>query len=223
MRRPGKPNEPEEPMLFDLPMSPRGSAEEPDEPLMRPQRSEPRRPATPEPDRSHETTRTARPGPVPVAAAPVAPTANAPKDEPADRSELAGAGRRFAAGIADLVVHAAVVVLALLGCRFLDVQPDLLRAAPAFALFLLSFSFLYTVLPLAFWGHTPGMAWAAITSHNRDGEPLTFDQTVRRWLGGLVTFGLFGLPLLAALGGRTLSDWISGSATYPFDDEDEPE
>ena len=27
---------------------------------------------------------------------------------------------------------------------------------------MVAFSFLYTVLPLAFWGHTPGMAWAGI-------------------------------------------------------------
>jgi len=29
-----------------------------------------------------------------------------------------------------------------------------------------------------------------------------------------------GLPLLLAFGGRTLTDWISGSATYPFDEEE---
>jgi uncharacterized RDD family membrane protein YckC len=205
-------------MLFDLPLSAPGSGDEPDEPLMRPQRSEPRRPAaSPTAERlSHETTRTARPGPVPVAAAP---NASAHQEEPVARGEFAGRGRRLGAGLADLVVHAAVAVLALLGCRAMNVQPDL-RDAPAFAGLLISFSFLYTVLPLAFWGHTPGMAWAAITSRNRDGEPLTFDQTVRRWLGGLLTLALLGLPLLVAPGGRTLTDWISGAATYPFDDED---
>ena len=111
---------------------------------------------------------------------------------------------------------------ALLGCRGLGVRPDL-REVPAFAAFLLSFSFLYTVLPLAFWGHTPGMAWAGITSHNtpQNGEPLTFDQTVRRWLGAILTSALAGLPLLLAFGGRTLTDWFSGSATYALDDEDE--
>src|SRR5206468_10645903 len=132
---------------------------------------------------------------------------------------FAGPGRRAAAGLAALVVHAAVAVLALLGCRGLGVQPEL-REVPAFGALLLSFSFLYTVLPLAFWGHTPGMAWAAITSHNQNGEPLTFDQTVRRWLGGLLTLALVGLPILLAFGGRTLTDWISGSATYPFDEEE---
>ena len=215
-------------MLFDLPLSAPGAADEPEEPPMRtsrPQR-EPLRPA-PEPQRSHETTRTARPGPVPVAT--VGPgTPPPPRAEPAARGDFAGRGRRIAAGLADLVVHAAVVVLALLGCRGMGVQADIVQQAPAFLAFALSFSFLYTVLPLAFWGHTPGMAWAAITSRNRDsgehdGEPLTFDQTVRRWLGALLTFALVGLPLLVAPGGRTLTDWISGSATYPFDDEDEPD
>lgn len=226
MRRPGKPNEPEEPLLFDLPLSAAGS-EEPEEEI----------PIAPKPA-SHETRRTR---PVPV---PPPEEREEGRLEPAPRSEFAGPVRRIGAGIADLIVHAAVVVLALLGCRWLEVQPQLYEW-PAFAGFLLSFSFLYTVLPLAFWGHTPGMAWAAITSRNRDGEPLTFDQTVRRWIGGLLTlalaglpllllaFGgrtlswvgglltlaLAGLPLLLAFGGRTLTDWLSGSATYPFEEE----
>ncbi len=218
MRRPGKPNDPEEePLLFDLPLSAPGSEEEPEELPVTPKRSppEPRRPAPPAP--------TPRSGPVPV---PVPATEEGAEHGVSPASgEFAGRGRRLAGGLADLVVHAAVAVLALLGCLGLGVRPDL-REVPAFTAFLLSFSFLYTVLPLAFWGHTPGMAWAGITSHNRpgsggqDGEPLTFDQTVRRWLGAMLTCALLGLPLLLAFGGRTLTDWISGSATYPFDDED---
>jgi uncharacterized RDD family membrane protein YckC len=202
MRRPGKPSEPEEPLLFDLPLSAPGSAqEEPEEELF---------PVAPK--RASRETR--RSGPVPV---PVPEPEDAPELKP--RGEFAGPVRRIAAGLADLVVHAAAGVLALLGCRWLGVQPQI-HEWPAFAAFLLAFSFLYTVLPLAFWGHTPGMAWAAITSRNRDGEPLTFDQTIRRWLGGLVTLALVGLPVLLGFGGRTLTDWISGSATYPFDDEE---
>ena len=85
---------------------------------------------------------------------------------------------------------------------------------PALALFLLSFSFLYTVVPLAFWGHTLGMAWAGLTARNRDGEPLTFDQTARRWLGGLLTLAILGLPLLVTGDRRSLTDLLSGSATY---------
>jgi uncharacterized RDD family membrane protein YckC len=215
MRRPGKPTDPEEePLLFDLPLSAPGSQQEPEELPVTPKRPspEPRRPAPP-----------ARSGPVPV---PMPAAAEGAEPAPPRAGgEFAGRGRRLAAGLADLVVHAAVMVLALFGCLGLGVRPGL-REVPAFTAFLLSFSFLYTVLPLAFWGHTPGMAWAGITSHNRpgsggqDGEPLTFDQTVRRWLGAMLTCALLGLPLLLAFGGRTLTDWISGSATYPFEDED---
>ena len=222
MRRPGKPNDPEEePLLFDLPLSAPGSREEPDEPPVTPRRSPPeaRRPTPAAPVATPiAPARLSRSGPVPVPAAEVEEDA-----EPARAaSEFAGSGKRLAAGLADLVVHAAIAVLALLGCRGLGVRPEL-SEAPAFAAFLLSFSFLYTVLPLAFWGHTPGMAWAGITSHNvpQNGEPLTFDQTVRRWLGAILTSALAGLPLLLAFGGRTLTDWVSGSATYPLDEEDE--
>ncbi len=159
-------------------------------------------------------------GPVPV---PEPEDREELRPAPAPRSEFAGRARRLAAGVADLIVHAAVGVLALLGCRWLEVQPEV-HEWPAFTTFLLSFSFLYTVLPLAFWGHTPGMAWAAITSRNisrdGDGEPLTFDQTVRRWLGALLTLALVGLPVLLGFGGWTLTDWVSGSATYPFDEEE---
>jgi hypothetical protein len=209
MRRPGKPNEPEEPMLFDLPLSAPGSHEEPEEEEafhVTPKRA------------SRETRRS---GPVPV---PEPASRDEARSPVSPRSEFAGRVRRIAAGIADLVVHAAVGVLALLGCRWLEVQPQA-REWPAFAAFLLAFSFLYIVLPLAFWGHTPGMAWAAITARNvsrdGDGEPLTFDQTVRRWVGALLTLALAGLPLLLLFGGRSLTDWISGSATYPFDEDGE--
>jgi uncharacterized RDD family membrane protein YckC len=112
--------------------------------------------------------------------------------------EFAARSKRFAAGLADLLLHAAILVGVLLGTRWMGVKVDPIRDWPPLALFLLSFSFLYTLLPLAFWGQTLGMAWADIHSRNRDGEPLTFDQTARRWAGR-----------------RSLSDLISGSATYP--------
>ena len=54
---------------------------------------------------------------------------------PAPRSEFAGPLRRLAAGVADLIVHAAVGVLALLGCRWLEVRPDV-HEWPAFTTFL---------------------------------------------------------------------------------------
>jgi uncharacterized RDD family membrane protein YckC len=123
-----------------------------------------------------------------------------------------GIGRRAAAGAADLLAHVAVAVLALAGCRALGVIPAV-ADWPAFGSFLLSFSFLYTVVPLAFWGHTLGMTWAGLTAESTGGEPLSFDQTVRRWLGALLTLATAGLPLLLALTGRSLADRLSGSRT----------
>jgi len=123
-----------------------------------------------------------------------------------------GIGRRAAAGAADLLVHVAVAVLALAGCRALGVVPAV-ADWPAFGVFLLAFSFLYTVVPLAFWGHTLGMTWAGLTAESAGGEPLSFDQTARRWLGALLTLATAGLPLLLALSGRSLADRLSGSRT----------
>ncbi len=124
---------------------------------------------------------------------------------PSNRTRV-GIGRRVAAGTADLLVHVAVAILALAGCRALGVVPAV-ADWPAFGVFLLSFSFLYTVVPLAFWGHPLGMTWAGLTAESTGGEPLSFDQTARRWLGGLLTLATAGLPLLLALSGRsTLAD-----------------
>jgi uncharacterized RDD family membrane protein YckC len=189
---------PDEPLLFDLPLEPqRGrSAPAPIAERKRAPRAAPReeRPTPPleasltfdEPDES--------------------PTQSA---GPAGRARL---GRRISAAGADLIVHASVAVGVLIGCRLMGVHP-VLSDWPAVALFLLSFSFLYTVVPLAFWGHTPGMAWAGLDARSRDGEPLAFDQTARRWIGGILTLLFLGLPLLLAFGGRSLSDLLSGSET----------
>jgi uncharacterized RDD family membrane protein YckC len=191
MRRPDRPKPPDEPLLFDLPL---GDPEPERAPL-------PRRKAE----------RPARSGPVPVP--DLEPEKEVAAHQPA--GEFAGRAKRLAAGLADLMLHAAILVAALVGTRWMGVKLDPLRDyLPPLAVFLLSFSFLYTVLPLAFWGQSLGMAWSGITSRNRDGEPLTFDQTARRWLGGLVTAALLGLPTLVS-SRRSLSDLLSGSATYP--------
>lgn len=199
----------DEPLLFDLPLA--GPEETPSEPLERPA---PRRPAMPTAARDvPEQPAGRRRGPVPVPA-PVIDD----EPEPAVEDGRTGRGRRFAAGVADLLIHAAIGVATLVGLRSMGIKPDL-SIAPALAVFLLSFSFLYTALPLAFWGQTPGMAWAGITSRNRDDEPLAFDQTARRWLGGLLTLALLGLPLLITGSRRSLTDLISGSATHSVEDE----
>lgn len=182
----------DEPLLFDLPLEP-----ERDRPVATERKRAPRPPAQipePEPDLGSILDETDA------------------GMEQVDAPDRAGVGSRLAAGAADLLVHAAVGVGILLGCRSLGVRPAL-ADWPALALFLLSFSFLYTVVPLAFWGHTPGMAWSGLDARSRDGEPLAFDQTARRWLGGIITSVLLGLPLLLALGGRSLSDLLSGSET----------
>jgi uncharacterized RDD family membrane protein YckC len=206
MRRPDKPNEPDEPLLFDLPLS--GPDREPEPPP----RKKPERTARPPQEARSSELPLARSGPVPVPDPDPIHDDEEPGRAPAH--EFALRGPRLGAGLADLLVHAAVLVGALLGTRWMGVKPDPVRDWPALALFLASFSFLYTVLPLAFWGQTLGMAWTRISSRNRDGEPLTFDQTARRWLGGLVTAALLGLPSLVS-SRRSLSDLVSGSATYP--------
>jgi uncharacterized RDD family membrane protein YckC len=204
MRRPEE--EPDEPLLFDLPLEvERG-------------RSAP-------PERKRARTPREDPPPQDVAGPVGAPLVGAlgegghegrpyrtPDRSAQDASSRAGLGSRLAAGAADLLVHAAVTVGVLVGCRMLGVMPAL-NDWPAVAVFVLSFSFLYTVVPLAFWGHTPGMAWAGLDARSRDGQALAFDQTARRWIGGILTILLLGLPILLALGGRSLSDLVSGSET----------
>lgn len=190
---------PDEPLLFDLPLEPqRGRSAAPaTQPAERKRARQPEPPPAPEPVLSFDEPE------------------DEPLSSPADRSGpagRAGLGSRISAAGADLLVHASVAVGVLVGCRFMGVKP-VLSDWPAVALFLLSFSFLYTVVPLAFWGHTPGMAWAGLDARSRDGEPLAFDQTARRWIGGILTFLLLGLPLLLAFGGRSLSDLLSGSET----------
>ncbi|HEX6861494.1 MAG TPA: RDD family protein [Thermoanaerobaculia bacterium] len=184
---------PDEPLLFDLPLEPERGRSAP------PERK--RAPRVPTPELSFDEPDE-----------PLATSAAQPAGKPEAPSGRAGLGRRISAAGADLIVHASVAVGVLVGCRLMGVRP-VLSDWPAVALFLLSFSFLYTVVPLAFWGHTPGMAWAGLDARSRDGEPLAFDQTARRWIGGILTLLLLGLPLLLAFGGRSLSDLLSGSET----------
>jgi uncharacterized RDD family membrane protein YckC len=188
----------DEPLLFDLPLEPeRGRSAAPAPERKRAPRTAPPTPL-PEPDLAFDEPDEAPPAPA--------------RSRTAGRSGRAGLGSRIWAAAADLLVHAAVAVGVLVGCRLMGVRP-VLSDWPAVALFLMSFSFLYTVVPLAFWGHTPGMAWLGLDARSRDGEPLAFDQTARRWIGGILTLLLLGLPLLLAFGGRSLSDLLSGSET----------
>lgn len=198
----------EEPALFDLPLhqpaereartaaprrAPRLAGPEPLAlfPAMEP---------SPAPGDSPRVVEPARPpsertGPRAVAAAP--------------RAEPPGPLPRFVAGLADLAVHVAVGVVLVGGSRLLGVERT--PPWPPLAVCLALFSFVYFVVPLAFWGNTPGMAWRGLQARARGGEPLSFGQAARRWLGALLSAALLGLPVLGALRGRTLTDALSGS------------
>jgi len=197
MRRTGK--EPEEPLLFDLPLdSPEPAASE----VTAAKRSKSPREAAPVPLplRARERSDPA----LPSRAAEIEPRAAAVPGIPV--------GRRLGAGLLDLLLHAVIVAGLYLGSRSLGLRPTW-TDWPAALLFVLPFSFLYSVVPLAFWGKTPGMASTSLLSQNAKGDPLTFDQTARRWLGGLLTLATLALPLLVSGRRRSLADVLSGSVT----------
>lgn len=119
---------------------------------------------------------------------------------------------RLLAGLIDLGILLSVAVSVWIGLNLLGIEIDSSDWLPA-AIFLLSFSFLYNVFPLAFWGRTPGMGLAALVARTPDNRPLTFGQTALRWLGTLGTAVGLGLPMLLCLSGGSFTDRVSGSQT----------
>ncbi len=145
----------------------------------------------------------------------ISQSAAAPAESSAETpASLAG---RLRAGLADLAVQLLMLAVAAATAYRLGVTLTL-DYWPPFAILALVFSFLYWVVPLAFWGQTPGMSWVGHLARGTHDEPLAFGQTFRRWIGALLTLGLAGLPLLLALGGRSLSDRISDSKTIELVD-----
>jgi uncharacterized RDD family membrane protein YckC len=188
-----RPSPSQEPGLFDLPLE------------------------NPAPRPRHATTQRAHPEIAPAALAPGPVAVSRASLAKARGAQPAGISARLAAGGADLTVLASAVVAVALGARLLGHQGPW-NWLP-FGLFLVVFSFLYAVVPLAFWGQTPGMAWRGLVARSLDGDALSFGQTFRRWLGGMATVLLGGLPTLLALatsggGGRSLADLVSGSRTH---------
>ena len=111
-----------------------------------------------------------------------------------------------------MAAHLVVLGFAIAGSWWLGVPPRRLSILPL-ALFSAGFSFIYHVLPLVFWGHTPGMARFGLVARSIDGGPLTIGQAVRRWLGALLSVATLGL--FFALGHeRTLCDRLSGSTVH---------
>lgn len=135
-----------------------------------------------------------------------------PGEPPTVVAQPATLGSRLAAGIIDLMVHGALLGILIGGSSRLGVAVGTRHAAPL-ALVLLIFSFLYHVVPLAFWGNTPGMAVAGLRTRTLGDEPLSLAQAVRRWLALLVTVATLGLGTLVALSGRSLADRLSDSQT----------
>ncbi len=121
-------------------------------------------------------------------------------------------GERALAGLADLGIQLLMLSVAALACHFVGIELSM-RLWPPFVGLGLVLSFLYWIIPLAFWGQTPGMAWLGNIARSFDDEPLSFGQALLRWLGAWITAGLLGLPQLLALGGRSLSDRLSDSKT----------
>jgi uncharacterized RDD family membrane protein YckC len=133
---------------------------------------------------------------------------------PERESEAATLVARLLGSSGDLVVVAATGAVAALGARWLDAPIGVGQLGPL-ALFLLAWSFVYFVVPLAFWGATPGMSWAGVVARTSPSEPLSFGQAALRWLGTWLTWATLGLGGLLALTGRSLADRVSGSTTHP--------
>jgi uncharacterized RDD family membrane protein YckC len=138
-------------------------------------------------------------------------------DEPMAEVPVAFA-RRFAAGLAD------IVILGLFGALELACGAILLelRFPPSALLGLGAFLFLAAVVLLVLvpfvWGATPGMALADLRVAADDGGSPTLAAASLRFLGALLTGALAGVPLLVAAfdrKGRTLSDLLSGTTLVP--------
>jgi uncharacterized RDD family membrane protein YckC len=121
--------------------------------------------------------------------------------------------QRILSGGADVLIHAGALATAALGLRMMAIEPRL-GQWPALLIFLLAFSFLYTVVSLSFWGQTAGMAWFGLAARESPVFPISFSQALRRWLGGWITVALLGLPLVLLVWGSSLSDRMSHSRTY---------
>lgn len=170
-------------------------------------------PATGPPDRFAPLPRP-QPVPEPPGYAPFDEDAAGPR--PVRRGPVpAPFAARLTATLADLGVYAAAAGAGWIGTVLLGARLDA-ADLPALAVYLLAFSFLYAVVSLAFWGRTPGMTAAGVVARGAGDAPLTFGQTGLRWLAGVLTAALLGLPLLVALTGRSLADRLSGSATLQY-------
>ena len=225
----------EEPLLFDLEPAPEGRKSQSRKPRRRDAGpSEPLDlPLVPDHELEDEvdelmdsvaTPRVKRPPSTPAPATPQQTSLAEPEPSgeaepqvpdrlPGPKMRIAPLTPRFVAGLLDLSVSVTVTISLVLGVLLMGIQP---RVAdwPALAMFLVVFSFLYTVIPLAFWGQTPGMASAGLFVRSLDGQHLNLLQTLLRWVGTLLTCLGLGLPTLLAVSGGSLGDRLSKTVTF---------
>lgn len=132
-------------------------------------------------------------------------------EEPAERLPATPMRRRLLAGTIDSAASGVALGLLLAGASMLGAPA---RAAdwPAYLLAILVFSFFYVVFSLSFWGRTPGMLAAGLAVRSRHDPAVTTGQAALRWVGGVATVALLGLPaLLALLDQRSPADYLSGT------------
>ena len=216
MSGPGDRSE-EEPRLFDLPLEaphPEPAAAPPSAPAVAVPSNpsaEPR--AEPEQVQQQIALEESRPDePIPFESEPSPESIKPPTAAPSQPA-IATLGQRLLSGGADILIHAGALAGAALGLRVLGIEPRV-EHWPSLLALLLAFSFLYTVVALAFWGQTAGMAWFGLAARESQQFPLSFAQACLRWLAGWVTVLLAGLPILLVFFGSSLSDRLSGSRTY---------
>lgn len=189
--------------LFDLPLLV-------DPPGTEPEVSEPK-PSPPEPEASPLAPAQTRPPKQELE--PPAEQIELPAEDagPVESTETSTLRPRLVAGAIDTGATGAALAILAGGATALGAAPELSHW-PAYLLLSLQTSFLYMVFSLSFWGATPGMSRAGLHAQADDGGPITLGQAVRRWLGGVVTVALFGLPTLLVLRRQSsLADLLSRS------------
>ena len=143
-----------------------------------------------------------------------APVEEPEEPPPRQGPTIAALQARFFGGLVDLAIHVALLAGVVVVVRLMGVAPGTEEIVPLL-LVALVFSLFYAVIPLAFWGQTPGMRAAGLVVRAGDGGPMTFGQAARRWFGSLVSVAAVGLPtLLVAFGGRSLADRLSDTDTF---------
>jgi uncharacterized RDD family membrane protein YckC len=180
-----------------------------------------------------------RPGPEPPPAAPPAAEADrlpgavdagdaVDTDAPilslaADADGRVVFARRFAAGLADLLILAlgAAVELAA-GALLLELRFPLRSLVPLAAFLFIAALVLLVLAPFV-WGTTPGMALADLRIRAEDGGSPTLLASFLRFVGFLLTGLLAGVPLLLAAfdrRGRTLADLLSSTTVAAAEQPD---